>query len=206
MPVSRRVAYVGIDNRAAGATAAYLITRTSGPDPGSVLMTLCSSTFRGEEEREIGFRQAMAELAPGRGLVEVTETDGLHRSMLAAVAAAPWPRTPSIDARLLHRWRQHRHPGGLPRGRPDRRRASWPTTWTATTVTLLRRRQLTAVLHHDLRSDMRAAARLILQAHGALPGPAVVAALADPGDHAVQRARALTAGAGTAGRRPASKD
>ena len=31
VPASRRVAYVGIDNRAAGATAAYLITRDVRP-------------------------------------------------------------------------------------------------------------------------------------------------------------------------------
>ena len=37
-------------------------------------------------------------------------------------------------------------------------------------VTLLRRRQLTAVLHHDLRRDLAEAARLILHARGALPG------------------------------------
>ena len=35
VPASRRVAYVGIDNRAAGATAAYLITRTAGPTPAA---------------------------------------------------------------------------------------------------------------------------------------------------------------------------
>ena len=35
---------------------------------------------------------------------------------------------------------------------------------------MLRRRQLTAVLHHDLRSDLQEAARLILHARGALPG------------------------------------
>ena len=37
-------------------------------------------------------------------------------------------------------------------------------------VTMLRRGQLTAVLHHDLRSDLQEAARLILHARGALPG------------------------------------
>ncbi|HEU5486494.1 MAG TPA: LacI family transcriptional regulator, partial [Microlunatus sp.] len=35
---------------------------------------------------------------------------------------------------------------------------------------LLRRRQLTAVLHHDLHSDLAEAARLILHARGVLPG------------------------------------
>jgi LacI family transcriptional regulator len=35
---------------------------------------------------------------------------------------------------------------------------------------LLHDGQLSAVLHHDLRQDMRHACRVLLQAHGALPG------------------------------------
>ena len=38
-------------------------------------------------------------------------------------------------------------------------------------ITLLQRRALTAVLHHDLRADLRHACQLLLQAQGALPGP-----------------------------------
>ena len=36
---------------------------------------------------------------------------------------------------------------------------------------LLRSRRLSAVLHHDLRTDLRRACHAILQAQGALPGP-----------------------------------
>jgi LacI family transcriptional regulator len=168
VPASRRVAYVGIDNRAAGATAAYLITRTSAADPGSVLMSLSSSTFHGEEEREAGFRQAMAELAPGRRLVEVTETDGLHRSTLAAVGRA-LGQDPSIDGvysigggntAILEAFRAV--------GRSPRSFVAHDLD--GDNLTLLRRRQLTAVLHHDLRSDLAEAARLVLHARGVLPG------------------------------------
>ena len=35
---------------------------------------------------------------------------------------------------------------------------------------LLRTRRISAVLHHDLRADMRRACRLLLQARGVLPG------------------------------------
>ncbi len=59
VPGSRRLAYVGIDNRAAGATAAYLIDRWLGEDAGNVLVTLSRNEFRGEDEREMGFRAAM---------------------------------------------------------------------------------------------------------------------------------------------------
>jgi LacI family transcriptional regulator len=39
-------------------------------------------------------------------------------------------------------------------------------------LTLLRRHQISAVLHHDLRADARQACRLLLQWNGALPGRA----------------------------------
>src|SRR5947208_62368 len=67
LPFSKRVAYVGMDNRSAGATAAYLVSQWLGESPGSsaspaspgrgsrVLVALSRSVFRGEEEREIGF-------------------------------------------------------------------------------------------------------------------------------------------------------
>src|SRR4029079_18210868 len=104
LPFSRRVAYVGVDNRAAGATAAYLVTRWSGADPGGVLVTLSSAAFRGEEEREIGFRATLRELAPQRTVVEVTDTDGLDTSILRAVGDA-LEADPSLDA-------VHSHGGG----------------------------------------------------------------------------------------------
>lgn len=52
IPNSRRVSYVGIDNRAAGATAAYLMGQWLANSPAQILVTLSSSQFRGEEERE----------------------------------------------------------------------------------------------------------------------------------------------------------
>ncbi len=64
LPFSKRVAYVGMDNRSAGATAAYLINQWLGEFPGRdsrVLVALSRSVFRGEEEREIGFRSAIRE-------------------------------------------------------------------------------------------------------------------------------------------------
>ena len=81
LPFSKRVAYVGMDNRSAGATAAYLINQWLGEFPGSpgrgsrILVALSRSLFRGEEEREIGFRSAMRERWPHRGLTEITDTD-----------------------------------------------------------------------------------------------------------------------------------
>ena len=168
LPLSQRIGYVGMDNRAAGATAAYLTTRMSEDPSTSVLVTLSSSSFRGEEEREIGFRSAMRTLAPARTIREVSETDGLDASMLASVSRA-LDQDPGIGAvysigggntAILEAFRQ--------RGRT-------PAPFIAhdldgDNTTLLRRGDITAVLHHDLRADLRRACQLILQAHHALPG------------------------------------
>src|SRR4051794_22928485 len=81
IPLSRRVAYVGIDNRAAGSTAAYLIDRFLGDAPGDVLIALSRSVFRGEEEREIGFRATMRNRSVDRALIEQTNTDGLDATV-----------------------------------------------------------------------------------------------------------------------------
>jgi hypothetical protein len=95
-PLSRRQAYVGIDNRAAGSTAAYLLTQWS-PQGGTVPVTVSSSSFRGEEELEMGLRAAMRQLAPSRAIREVTETQGLDAAMLEAVSAV-LAEDPTIDA------------------------------------------------------------------------------------------------------------
>ncbi len=167
LPTSRRIAYVGMDDRAAGATAAYLLSSIA-PGPGGVLVTLSRSSFRGERDREDGFRDTLRELDPGRPVHEVTDTDGLAASMLAAASAAL--RTdPGIDAVYS--------PGGgnaailAAFDRAGRTpRAFLAHDLDADNLALLRRRRLTAVLHHDLRSDLRQACRAVMQAHGALPG------------------------------------
>jgi LacI family transcriptional regulator len=169
---SRKAAYVGVDNQAAGATAAYLITRWAGLT-GGVLVTVSHSSFRGEEEREVGFRKTLAVLAPERKVHEVTDTDGLDQTMLVAVRGA-LALHPSVDAVYSV--------GGGNRATLtafDELGMS-PTVFIAhdldgDNTTLLRGHRISAVLHHDLRADMRRACRLLLQAGGVIPGrPATV--------------------------------
>jgi LacI family transcriptional regulator len=167
VPLSRRLAYVGIDNRAAGATAAYLLTQWNA-DLGSVLVTLSSSSFRGEEEREIGFRAAMRELSPTTPIRELAETHGLDAVMLDAVTVV-LDADPSVDAVYSI--------GGGNRATVDAftRAGRTCSVFVAhdlddDNTRLLRGRQVSAVLHHDLSADMRRACRLVLQGHGALPG------------------------------------
>jgi LacI family transcriptional regulator len=54
-----RVGYVGIDNRASGRLAAQLIGRLLNGRSGSVVLFLGSRSYRGHEEREIGFRDLL---------------------------------------------------------------------------------------------------------------------------------------------------
>jgi LacI family transcriptional regulator len=56
---SARDAFVGLDDRAAGQTAAFLIGRMLGDRPTTVGVVLGSPAFRCHEDREIGFRTGL---------------------------------------------------------------------------------------------------------------------------------------------------
>ena len=69
-----RVAYIGIDNRAAGRLAGYLLKRFMGlKEPGKVALFAGSLAYRGHEEREMGFRHILAEESPNLQIVEMRE-------------------------------------------------------------------------------------------------------------------------------------
>jgi LacI family transcriptional regulator len=171
VPLSARLAYVGVDNRAAGATAAYLVTQWCGAVPGGVLVTLSSASFRGEDERELGFRTTLRQLAPQRWVREVAGADGLDAGMLGAVHAT-LEADPGIDAVYSCGGGNTAIVAAFARlGR--RPRVFVAHDLDGDNTRLLRTRQLSAVLHHDLRADMRRACRLVMQAHGALPGSPV---------------------------------
>ncbi|MFJ6569039.1 LacI family DNA-binding transcriptional regulator [Streptomyces sp. NPDC091292] len=177
LPASTRLAYVGFDNRAAGATAAYLTGQWLGDRPGHVLTSLSSGFFRGEEEREMGFRSAMRAAHPDRALVEIAGGDGLDTTQYDLVRAT-LERDPDIRA-------VYSIGGGNDatlRAFEDAGRAC--AVFVAhdldhDNTRLLRAGRLSAVLHHDLRQDMREACRIVMRAHGALPpaGPTLPSAI-----------------------------
>jgi len=70
---TRRVAYVGLDNRSAGRTAGYLIARFIGPRPAKVAMIAGSLSYRAHEEREIGFLHFFEEMFPQIEVVGLRE-------------------------------------------------------------------------------------------------------------------------------------
>jgi len=69
-----RIAYVGIDNRAAGRLAGYVLGRFLGAtEESKVALFAGSLSYRGHEEREMGFRHVLAEDFPNLRIVELRE-------------------------------------------------------------------------------------------------------------------------------------
>jgi LacI family transcriptional regulator len=177
LPFSKRVAYVGMDNRSAGATAAYLANQwlgDSADSPGRdsrILVALSRSVFRGEEEREIGFRSAIRERWPHRHLAEITDSDGLDTSVYELVLGA-LDRHPDIEA-VYSIGGGNRAILGAFDARQRRCRAFIAHDLDRDNRDLLQAGRLSAVLYHDLRRDMHRACQVIMQAHGALDGPII---------------------------------
>src|SRR4051794_37670788 len=96
LPTSRRAAYVGLDNRAAGATAAYLLDSWL-PDSGTVLVTRGTGSFRGEDDREMGFRATLRSLRPGRRQVDLIDASG-DSEVLRGLVRDALAADPDIDA------------------------------------------------------------------------------------------------------------
>ncbi|NIL77796.1 LacI family DNA-binding transcriptional regulator [Rhodococcus kyotonensis] len=174
VPASKRLDYVGIDNRAAGATAAYLVDSWLGDSDASVLIILTSNIFRNEGEREIGFRSTLRSLGGEQGdpnrrrVVEITDSEGLDETVEKLVGAA-LSAHPDIEAVYSI--------GGGNTGavrafeRAGRRcRVFVAHDLDSDNRPLLRSGALSAVLHHDLRADARRACRLLMQAGGGLDG------------------------------------
>ena len=173
---SARVAYVGLDNAAAGATAAYLVSQVLGDRPGDVLLTPEPVVLlrRARAGRRLHGRPLSPRPRPARPhdhrQRRARRHDGRPRRRPAPVAAG--------RARgLLGRRRQPRH-----RRWPSPRPAVTPVVFIAhdldeDNLDLLRSGVLTAVLHHDLHADMRAGVRQVMRAHRLVPGaPTSVAA------------------------------
>jgi len=188
LPFSKRVAYVGMDNRSAGATAAYLVNQWLGDSAGStgpagaagspgrdsrILVALSRSVFRGEEEREIGFRSAIRERWPDRRLTEITDSDGLDTSVYE-LALGALDRHADIEAVYSIGGGNRAILGAFDaRQRPCR--AFIAHDLDQDNRDLLQAGRLSAVLYHDLRRDLHRACQIIMQAHGALDGAIVTA-------------------------------
>jgi LacI family transcriptional regulator len=141
----------------------------AGRRDSRILIALSRTVFRGEEEREIGFRAAIRERWPHRGLAEITDTDGLNTTVYR-LALGALDHHPDIEAVYSI--------GGGNRAildafdaRHRSCRAFIAHDLDADNRELLQAGRLSAVLYHDLRRDMHRACQIIMQAHGALDGP-----------------------------------
>jgi LacI family transcriptional regulator len=168
VPASSRCGYVGIDNHGAGVTAAYLMNQWLGPATGKssdVLITLSRTVFRGEGEREVGFRSALR--GSGRAIVEVSGSDGIDATNERLVLDA-LERHPNVEAVYSVGGGNTATVAAFERlGRACR--VFIAHDLDADNRRLLREGRISVVLHNDLRADARLAMRMILQERGALP-------------------------------------
>ncbi|MBV9300472.1 MAG: LacI family DNA-binding transcriptional regulator [Verrucomicrobia bacterium] len=74
IPNVPRIGYVGIDNRSAGRLAGHLLGRLSENKPHKVALFAGSLSYRGHEEREMGFRHILAEEFPHLQIVQLRES------------------------------------------------------------------------------------------------------------------------------------
>lgn len=167
LPGSSRLAYAGSNNRMAGETAAYLIgSRLAGQDV-SVLVTLSSNQFHGEEEREAGFRSMLRARYPDLGIVVISEGFGKDWTTGAQVRAA---LTREQNIRAVYSI------GGGNRSVIDSFEAAGHPlpVYVAhdldeDNLALLRAEKLSYVLHHSLEADAAHALGVLIEARGGAP-------------------------------------
>lgn len=167
LPGSSRLAYAGMDNRAAGRTAAYLLHLALGGQGGRVLVSLSSSQFRGEEERVAGFNDAIRRNYPALAMAGISEGFG-RDAQTGALAAAALARYPDICA-------AYSAGGGnmsileafADAGRDCRSFVAHDLD--ADNRALLAAGRIGFVLHHDLKSDIRNVCKLLLEHRRLLP-------------------------------------
>jgi LacI family transcriptional regulator len=171
IPHSARIAYAGLDNRMAGATAAYLIGQWLNRREGDVLVTMSHERFRGEEERETSFRNELRRLFPKLTLVDASGGQGLDAQTETRVK-----RAVGKDRRIVAVYSMGG--GNVAILRALKSIGQTPKCFIGhdldrDNVELLREGKLSAVLHHDLRQDMRSACHSIMHFHKLLPASAV---------------------------------
>jgi LacI family transcriptional regulator len=178
LPGSGRLAYAGMNNRAAGETAAYLIAQTLGLVGGHVLATLSSTRFHGEEERLAGFRDALALRHPQIKLTEISEGFG-RDAATGELTREALRRVPDICA-VYSAGGGNRAILQAFKGAGRECRVFVAHDLDDDNRALLGERRINYVLHHDLKQDIRAIYRLLLEHHRAASaaGPAALSEIA----------------------------
>ena len=153
LTATQRIAYVGLDNQSAGETAAYLISKTVGDISGTVLTSRSNDRFLGEEEREAAFRLTLKRLCPKLSLVDVSGRSGFltetSRSLQRALENLDHLCAVYSMGGGNHSILKTLEQNGL-----------LPDIYLAHDLdkdnrTLIAAGQISFVLHHDLRVDLR---------------------------------------------------
>ncbi|TDO38976.1 LacI family DNA-binding transcriptional regulator [Paractinoplanes brasiliensis] len=180
LPASKRVAHVGLDEHEAGATAAYLIEQWLADRAGTVLVVIADEVARGGtaagqsdlvaasvgvgaslRARLAGFRAELRVRAPHRRVL--VAAPGMVRRELAACPSVRAVYDPGSGgaAAVVEAFAELRRNYDV----------YVASELDDVSAELLRAGKLSAVLHHDLRADVRLACLAVLQGLGALPGP-----------------------------------
>ncbi|ANG63550.1 LacI family transcriptional regulator [Marinobacterium aestuarii] len=167
LPHSGRCAYIGMDDRAAGRTAAHLMQQWLQDQHSTIAVNVSNQRFRGEEEREMGFRQLLREQAPNMRIADIVGGLGIHGTTYArtrqclqqdasisAVYSAGGANRAIIDAFAAEQ-RDIRLFIGHDLDRDNR--------------ALLLERRIDAIIDHDLAQDAHRAFVYLLQQHGVVP-------------------------------------
>jgi LacI family transcriptional regulator len=155
-----RLAYVGIDNAAAGRTAAFLLSRFINGRKGAVLANLGSRDFHGEHDRWRGFSDFMGRWCPQAEIITIDGGYGLDHATFELARTERAQRGPFVGVYSM---------GGGNRGllrvlddAGDRDVAFVGHDLDDENQRLLRAGRMDAVVDHDLQADASRAIRHLL--------------------------------------------
>lgn len=176
IPLSQRIAYAGLDNRMAGATAAYLIGQWLDEPRGQVLITMSDDSFRGEQERKLSFLHALRTHYPKLEAIDASGGHGLDEQTEARVRKAVARRRQIVAVYSMGG-------GNIAILKALEAAGKLPQCFIAHDLDqdnrqLLRERRISAVLQDDLRLDLRTGCHHLMHYHKLLPASAIADASA----------------------------
>ena len=154
-----RLYYAGIDNRSAGRTAAYLMKESLQQTKGAILLTLSSQSFQGEAERATGFRHELQRLSPHISTNTISEGYGKDESTGTLVIRALVENPNIMGVYSIGGGNRAILKAFSDIGRPCHCFVAHDLD--SDNLELLQNKQITFVLHHDLKTDVRSIFRTI---------------------------------------------
>ena len=169
IPGAGRLGYVGLDNRKAGETAAFLLRRWLKVEDPHILITIRNNRFRGEEDRELGFRSAVRRDFRRPRFTELIDDPVTGRTI------------PQQLSETLHEIRALHAVYSIGGSNSEILRileanARAPEVFIAHDMYAENRELLGAwkidtVIDHDFREDLRNACRMLMRYHGVIDEP-----------------------------------